>query len=144
MYYPPAMSTWRDIGHRPDVTPVHAIWPMSRPISNRMIQSEIPCGFREGWADPAPMPSQRRYEGHPVRLGPNGWGEAAGFWIGIGFRPYIDTQLDVFLKVARLIATSSNAASDDDLDSPANIAMGSSIRAKLRISRRVRPRSDPY
>ena len=56
----------------------------------------------------------------------------AGFWKGMGFRPYIDTQLTGALKVSRLTDRPTNSDSEDDYDSPSNIALGSSIRAKLR------------
>ena len=67
-----------------------------------------------------------------VAGGSNAQIKAAGCWRGMGFRPYVDTQLTDALKVSRLIARASNSDSDDDFDSPANIAQAGSLRTKLR------------
>ena len=58
--------------------------------------------------------------------------KSAGCWPGIGFRSYTDTQLTGDLEIPRLIARDSNSDSEDDPDSPDNLAMIDSMRKKIR------------
>ena len=51
----------------------------------------------------------------------------------MGFKSYIDAQAADALEIPRLVAQAPNSDSDDP-DSPANFALGESLRKKLRKS----------
>ena len=64
--------------------------------------------------------------------GPTDQIKGAGCWMGMGFRPYVDTQLTDALKVSRLIARPSKSDSEEGDESPALFAQEDSLREKLR------------
>ena len=56
--------------------------------------------------------------------------KGAGCWRGMGFRAYADTQMTDALKISRLVDTAALSDSEDDPDTPSNIAFAESPRGK--------------
>ena len=128
--------------------PAHTVWPiikarcaeherislsLSRSNFNRLLKSSMLAdGFSQGGSFSSHCFRRGATQEIQMAGGSTDRIKEAGFWKGMGFRPYIDTQLTGALKVSRLTDRPTNSDSEDDYDSPSNIALGSSIRAKLR------------
>ena len=128
--------------------PVHVVWPrisagkgdydlifpsLTRSNFNRRLKAAmLGAGFSQG-GEFSPHCFRRGATQEMSVMGSSeGQIKAAGCWSGMGFRSYTDTQISDALKISRLIAKPSTSDSEDDPEAPEQVALGNSIRKKLR------------
>ena len=91
----------------------------------------------EAWIDRGPLLSSHCFRlGATQNLLTDGAStdslKSAGCWRGMGFRAYIGTEMTGALKISRLTKRLSDAESDDGKGGPTTVALGPSVRKKLR------------